>query len=463
MRTLSALLRSSRHALARLADEGSSESGLSLIEVVASALIVGLIAVGTLSGVGTAGRAVADERQRGQANLLAAQDEERLRGMNVTELGRYGTKTSTVNEIGSEYKSGEKGTRYTIESKAQFVSAKKEKFTCETEGSADYIQTTSKVTWPALGSGPTKREGVSQSSLVPVPTSDSLLVDVVNQANEPVEGATVRVTGKASGSKYEQTTPVSGCVIFGALPDSEVVIGVSKVGWINEELQSESSQEAKLSTTSLVSKTFAIAAEGSLKAEFESNKATVGVKGDTVHIAHVGTPEKFVGTAGAPVSSITAIPLYPFEEPGTPPTPTRYKVYAGECSSSEPEKVNSAELKDAEPTVSPGLSTPVKVEVPQIKTEFYEGSAAGSQAGSLDSGAEAKLTDACGTTRTMKTSAGALQYPYQPYGKTKLCVAQTIKSKHYRYSTEFTVKQKTGYSPGPVYLSSSTYQTSSGC
>jgi Tfp pilus assembly protein PilV len=453
MRTLPALLRSSRHALARLADEGS-ESGVTLIEVVISALLVAVIAIGTLTGFDSAGRAVGDERQHAQATTLAAQDEERLRGMNVTELGRYGAKTYTVKE---------NGTTYTIEARAQFVSAAKEAFTCETEGSADYIQTTSKVTWPALTSSAAKREAVSQSSIVPVPTSDSLLVNVHNQANEAVEGATVRVTGKTSGATYEQITPESGCVIFGALSDNEVVIVVSKAGWINEELQSESSQEAKLATTSLVSKTFVIAAEGTLKAEFESNGTTAGVQGDTVHVAHTSTPEKAVGTAGSPVASISIFPLFPFQTPGNPPTESKYTVYAGECSSSDPAKVNSAELKDPTPAqVNPGVTTSVKVEVPQLKTEVYEGSSS-SNKGSKDSNAEVKLTDVCGTTRTMKTSLGALEHPYQPYGKTKFCVTQVINSKRYKYSTELTLNSKAGYSMAPVYMSSSSYQSLSGC
>jgi type II secretory pathway pseudopilin PulG len=467
MRTLHALLRSSRHALARLADEGASESGVTLIEVIASALIVALVAVGTLTGFGGAGRAVADERQRGQATLLAAQDEERLRAMNVTELGNLGTATRAVTETGAPYSEGSSsGTKFTIESKAQFVTAgkepKEEAFTCETEGAANYIQTTSKVRWAALGSGEHEREPVSQSSLVPVPASDSLLVNVRNQANEPVEGATVKVTGKTSGATHEQLTPASGCVIFGAMSDSEVLIVASKAGWINENLETESSQEAKLSTTSLVSKTFTIASPGGIKAEFESNGATSGIQGDEVHVAHTGTPEKVVGTAGKYESSITASPLYPFQTATKPPGESPYTVYAGECSSSDPAKVNTA-LKDPASQVQPGVTKGVKVELPQIKAEIWEGSSSTNK-GSLDSNAEVKLTDACGTARTMKTSVGAPEHPYQPYGKTKFCVTQEVKGTRYKYSTEFTVTEKAGYTlPSPIYLSSSTYKSSSGC
>ena len=460
MHTFHALPRSSRRALTWLADEGSSESGVTLIEVIASAMIVALIAVGTLSGFGGAGRAVADERQRSQATLLAAEDEERLRAMNVTKLGQLGTQTREVTETGAAYTKTSTGTDYKVESKAQFVSAAKEGFTCETEGTADYIQTTSKVTWGALArSGGAEREPVSQSSIVPIPASDSLLVNVHNQANEAVEGATVKVTGKTTGSKYEQLTPASGCVIFGAMVDKEVLIVATKSGWINENLESESTQEASLSTTSLVSKTFTIASPGAIKAEFESNGVTAGVQGDVIHVAHTSTPEKVVGTTGKYESPLTATPLYPFQTATKPPGESPYTVYAGECNSSEPVKVNSA-LKDPAPQVNPGATTSVKVELPQIKTEVREGT---SGTAPLDSAAEVKLTDACSTARTMKTSAGVLEHPYQPYGKTKLCVSQVIGGTRYKYSTEFTVTEKSGYTVPAVYLQTSTYKSSTGC
>ncbi|HTA05350.1 MAG TPA: type II secretion system protein, partial [Solirubrobacteraceae bacterium] len=122
--------------LKTLASEGSSESGITLIEVVISAMLVAIIAVATLTGFDTAGRATADERQHNQATLLAAQDEEQLRGMNVTELGRLGTVTRPPVM--------ENGTTYTIQSKAQFISAAKEEEACATSGgNADYIRTTS--------------------------------------------------------------------------------------------------------------------------------------------------------------------------------------------------------------------------------------------------------------------------------------------------------------------------------
>jgi Tfp pilus assembly protein PilV len=455
----SAPLRSSR-AVAALAAEGRSESGVTLIEVVISSVLVAVIAIATLTGFDAAGRATADERQHNEATLLAGQDQEELRGMNVTELGQLGTVTKVTQPID--------GTKYTITSEAHFVSAAKEAFACETTGAtADFLQTTSKVSWPALGS----REPVSQSSIVAVPTSTSLLVNVRNQANEAVEGASVKVTGKSTGTTVEQTTPASGCVIFGALSDTEVGITGTKAGWINEKLETEpAATEAQLSSTSLVNKTFVIANPGALLVEFESAGSTAGVQGDTVYVAHTGAPEKTVGTAGTYSSTISVPGLWPYQTPGSPPGESPYTVYAG-CKGLDPGLTASPnpitngkkEVTTPAPQVNPGQVTRVKVELPAVNVQVFEGESS-AKPGALDAGAEAKLT-VCGAPRVMKTTAaGTLEHPYQPYTKQlPLCLTQVFSGQRYKFSTEVSNLARAGTSPLIVYMKTPGYKSASGC
>ena len=71
-------------------------------------------------------------------------------------------------------------------------------------GPADYIETSSSVTWPSIGT----HAPISQSSLVAVPKSGTLLVKVTNRNNEPVPDATVAVSDRTSSAvTAEQTTP----------------------------------------------------------------------------------------------------------------------------------------------------------------------------------------------------------------------------------------------------------------
>jgi type II secretory pathway pseudopilin PulG len=450
--------------LTRLADEGSSESGVTLIEVLISTMLVAIIAVGTLTGFDGASRATANERQHNQATLLAAQDEEQLRGMNVTALGRLGSYTHPPVT--------ESGTNFTVESKAQFVSAEKEKFTCEASGGlADYIQTTSTVTWRSLTKKPKTAEEVplekvSQSSIVPVPTSASLQVNVHDQANEPVEGATVKVTGETMGT-VEQTTPESGCVIFGALPDSEVTITATKAGWINERREeTPSATEAKLSTTSLVTKTFVIANPGSIVGEFVSGSTPVAVQGDTMYITHTSTEPVTAGTANTYASSIAATGLFPFQTAGKPPGESKYTAYAGDCKEDPVTANGKGEVTDPAPQVNPGTPTTVKIEVPAINVTVYEGASESSK-GALDSRAAGTLSNvSCpeSSVRTVKTtSSGALEHKYQPYAKKlKLCLAQTIGTNHYRYTTEFANIAKAGITLPNIFMAGAT-KTSATC
>ena len=411
---LTRLIRRTDRWAIKPAESARSESGLSLIEVIMSALIVGLIAIGTLTGFASAGRASADSRQHNQALLLATADEERLRGLNVTELGRLGSRTLPTTT--------ENGTIYTIEEQAHFVSAAKEEFACETTGTtADYIQTTSKVTWRSLNRSGSS-ESLSQSSLISVPTSTSLLVNVRNQLNEPVEGATVKVVGKTSGTN-QQITPVSGCVIFGALPESKVNVTATKTGWVNEQGEQEpSAQEVTLSTTTLVSSTFTIGGAGSIKGEFES--AGSAAQGDTIFVSHTGVSQPTVGGTANKWEAAIAEELFPFQTPGSPPGENPYTVYAGDCASDNPEVVASPnpivsgkkEVTDRTAQVKPGLTTTVKVEVPAVTMKLYEGTSTSS---ALDSNAAVKITNvSCGSTvRNMKTVAGELEHKYLPYAK----------------------------------------------
>src|SRR3977135_540631 len=193
-----------------------SESGMTLIEVLVAAVMVGVIAVGTFTAFDAAGRAGADTRAHAQGVQLAQHDEERLRGLTTTQVAQLGWVETVRAENGAclekvagvwKYwnqakntffceKTGQAGQTYngiafTITSSSRYVAAAKgaeaAAFTCEKTGAAaSFLQTTSAVTWPSLGSRP----AVSQSSILTTPVSGVLIVKVVNQNNEPVEGAT---------------------------------------------------------------------------------------------------------------------------------------------------------------------------------------------------------------------------------------------------------------------------------
>src|ERR1700721_1479764 len=84
-----------------------SERGDTLIEIVVSALIVGLIVVGTFTGFRVINRASADPRHHSQASLLASQSQEQLRSDPATAL-------DTLESTPHSYTQTVEGTTYTI-------------------------------------------------------------------------------------------------------------------------------------------------------------------------------------------------------------------------------------------------------------------------------------------------------------------------------------------------------------
>jgi Tfp pilus assembly protein PilV len=412
----------------RLIVATTSQSGFALIEVVVSALFVGLIVVGTLTGFDSAGRATADERAHNQATLLAGQDEERLRGLNVGELDQLGTASKTVTQ---------NGTVFTITSSAQYVSAPENKLTCETSGgSANYLQTTSKVTWSALGS----RAAVTQSSVVDVPASLTLLVKVWNQNHEGLAGANVAVSNRArTATAAEETTPESGCVIFGALPEKEVDVQATVPNYVNEAEEPVAAAPAKETTLSASTLTgpieFTMGSPGSIIAEFESNGSTTGVTGDTFFATHTGVSAALVGgKAGTYGSTASLAGLFPFVTVGKPPTSNPYTIYAGDCAANSPATVAGAEIRSAQ--VEPGVIAPPhkKIEVPPLNLTVYKGTATGE--GVLTTATSAKIINtACSNTghEVKIASTGLLEQKYQPYAKElQVCVVGLVASKYYK-------------------------------
>jgi Tfp pilus assembly protein PilV len=472
----------------------AAETGLSLIEVLVASLITAVIAVGTLTGINAAGHSTADTRSHAQATQLAGQDEERLRGLTTTVLGQLGSATTSRAENGSclesvagkwqywskgsttfcENPTGLSGTAYigsvyTVTSSATYVTAEtggtKSNLTCETtSGTANYLQTTSSVTWSSLG----KREPVSQSSIVTVPTSNTLLVKVLNQKNEPVEGATVTVSGVSP--ELSQTTPSAGCVVFGSLSSTSVKATATKTGWVNEA--GEAAPTAKGATVSKLATTaikFVIAEPGGIFTEFIEAGGPKAVQGSTFYAFQttIPAPDGYVGGSAASYAASAELGkiLFPFRNISETPSGTNpYTVFAGDCEANNPHVVN-ASVTDATAQVEPNATTPVKVQLPKVNVIVKEGTSKESKpvfasvehAMIVNKGCEAAAaarTGAIPYKHEVTISGGALVPAYQPYAKElTLCIVvhNTVAKAYYKYSKTFENKGPTESPWGTIY------------
>jgi Tfp pilus assembly protein PilV len=413
-----------------------SDAGFMLIEVMVSALLIGLIVVATLNGFDVTSRVSADERSHAQADVLAQQDEDRLRGMQVSALsGLNQTQTVTYN-----------GTVYEVKSTAKYVSDATGTESCTAEAaSADYIQTVSEVSWPALKARPR----VVETGLIAPRLGGSLLVQVLNASGKGVSGMTVTATGPSpSASTETATTGTNGCVVFGSVEPGEYKVTTHQAGYVEKDGNSEppiSEQAATVINGSTTKKEFEFGQAGAIKVTFAG-----GASSDQWLAFNTGmTAFRTFGTAETYNTAVTSpTTMFPFTSP--------YTVYAGSCEADDPHAINAA-ITDPTATIVGGTTVEPSpaVTVPPVAIKVWSGKNKGTPGFKIE-GAQVWIEDTgCKTVRTSLTnSVGALVHPNMPFGKYKLCVtggaaggkngAKKELGKERKYTTTFTNDTATG-------------------
>jgi type II secretory pathway pseudopilin PulG len=480
----------------------AADAGLTLLEVLVASLMVALIAVGTFSGFSAATKSSADSRAHAQATLLADQDEERLRGLTIADLDGLAEPTTTLRaENGDcleeasgsvwhywskgstefcENPTGLSGTSYTgtvfsVTSTAtpRTPSSSSSVSTCEATGHvAPYLQTSSAVTWTALGT----RQPVTQSSIVSSPSATALLAKVLNQNEEPVAGANLTMASESPAETVNRTSPSSGCVVFAGLQATHVNVDASESGWINENGEASSTPvTVPLTSGQTTEKTLIIAKPGGIRVHFvnaaNTSAAVPGLTFYTFNADSTATPNGYVG--GSPATYATeatlAEVLFPFRNTSTKPTkPAEYTVFAGECENDSPEKLSTGAIKNPTIQVEPGATSSVAVPLSELSITVDTGTSSASPGTALSSPEKAmiinksceKATAREPATITYKHEAelasGKLVHPFQPFSsELELCIVmKKSASVYYKYEATFANTSTAGVKVGTVYMES---------
>jgi type II secretory pathway pseudopilin PulG len=406
----------------RLRLSAGSEVGDTLLEVLISALLIALMAAATVTGLNSTDRATAVTRAASEADLLAQQDEARLRTEPVAKLSEL-TREETVTE---------NGTKFVITSTGHYTTATTATSSCSAAANANYIETKSSVTWGSIGT----HAPVVETGIVSPPPDTNLLVQVVDQGSA-VSGMNVTATGPAPTTVVHKTeTASNGCAILATEP-GEYLVNVSRTGsgtpWVTPSGFTKSEEDPTykpLSKKFLVAETttpFIVEFGPASTLEVKFANESGPVEGDSFMVSNPKLPGVgFKGPYGTPGTYAKAITtpqeLFPFKTP--------YSVYAGTCTEDNPEVVS--------PTILPAKATPVNgqpeiatVKEPPINIVVMSGKEKGSAAteGTPVVGATVRLKDTkCGTVREFKTTPstkppeGTLPHPNVPYGTYELCV-----------------------------------------
>jgi type II secretory pathway pseudopilin PulG len=434
--------RATRRRSGRLRMLADSESGFTIIEVVVTAVMVVSIAAATATALISTNSFSSEERHRSQADELAQQDQERMKGMSAKSLSGY----SWVRNVTYD------GTSYQIDSKGKFLSNTGNS-SCGSSGNgaAAYVRITSKVDW-IDGAGNahwsyTGRPPVVQESLATPPTGGTILVKTKDENNANLAGVSVTATGQNGGDTQTASTDDDGCVVIAALDvdDYDLTLGGNFVdvnGVQAPDIPIPSTSVSGTGTSFPIGSPFKLGVPGLVSGFFQTQFASGDVRTDQKGPAMSwfnagmtnGSQHNTVATSGSPAvrtptTSINSTgppwTLFPFNNGTSGDYTNNYQVWAGSCDADQPPLANRTSA-----TVGPGgwaiLNGANGILEPSLKIRVSYGTS-----GTYVTPAHLKLTDGCGLTWSPAIRAtdastatqGHLSFPGQPYSSSyNVCV-----------------------------------------
>lgn len=409
--------------------QSPSEGGFMLIEVLVSALILAIAASGVLALLQVTTNSAGEQRDGSKGYAIGQEDQARLRAMQLGALNNL--KQITHPKLD--------GTVFEVESTAVFINNKSSATNCKGTGQElkpDYVQLTSKVTWPGMGP---RKPVVFRSVFSPVngsvdPKNGALAISALNAAGGGLSGLGLSLTGAKTATA---TTDENGCAIFVELPEGNYTLTPSAAGLVGENGKPPAAKTVGVTLTQSTPIEFRYDLPGSFIAPFayrvgsttefkESSQSSIMVFNQGME-----TAKSFSTTGSIPAPTIEAKGLFPFASP--------YAVYAGSCTSnnpnpkSEPSSPGAAAV--AAITVPRGAAVlpPVpQVQVPALGLTVKTGS-------TPIVGAKVKITGTCSFERTYTTvekttikgtekivEKGVLADPGLPWGTYEVCASANV-------------------------------------
>jgi Tfp pilus assembly protein PilV len=325
----------------------ADEEGFAIIEVLISALIIVIVGGAVLTLLQATARSAGDSRNRTAAQAIAQEDQARLRSMRISSLNRLNQ--SWTAKIG--------GTTFTINSTGSFVNNATGNPSCTgSNTSADYVRITSTVTWPSMNGRPPV---VTQSIIAPSngslnPGNGTLTVSTINAAGLPLPG--VGLSGTGAGT-FSGTTDSEGCANFADLPAGSYTLTPTAAGLVDKDGNAPAAESASVSASSTLTRVLQYDKPGALEVNFKyrvgstgefkpSSASAIRVFNTTMTSALTvsapgGNPAATIATQTSPAK------LFPFTSP--------YAVYAGTCSSNNPNPESNPEAPGGEKKRRPAL------------------------------------------------------------------------------------------------------------
>ena len=302
-----------------------------------TALIVVLISAAAAKALIATSQFSGDQRFRAEADGLATQDQERLRGLSDEQLGELDAasqaRTETVN-----------GQTFNVKSTASYVDTTGGS-SC-TSTAAAYYKVVSTVSW--IESSQSQPVSITEESLLARPVTGFLLTDAQDQTLTPLPGVTINATGPDT---QVGTTDANGCQLFAGLTPGSYSVTLTDPGYVDYFGNSTLTGTATVTLTGTTKTTgdiFTMGLAGTIAASYTTG-GSAGAEADGISWSGnggIGQPVKGVSpAAAAPASSPaatspsqTSSSLFPFDTnpTGAPTYTNNYTVWPGRCPEQQP-------------------------------------------------------------------------------------------------------------------------------
>jgi hypothetical protein len=420
-----------------------------MIEVMASALIVILLSAAAAKALIATTHASGSQRVHDQADGLATQDQERLRGMSDEQLNRLSVAGLTRPQVFN-------GQTFSVTSAATAEDSTGNS-SCTTNAAA-YYKIVSTVSWNDVYDRQTP--SVTEESILARPVSGDLLADVKDQTGAWLSGVSVSAASTGQPTQLG-STDANGCVVFAGLAPVSWTATLSKSGYVDPTGNAAPSSTAVVTATGMTqlpSLPDYLGQAGTVQATFVTNVTGVGAEADGLSSLGSGSsgptmPAPSVAPAtdtNAPTATQLSGSLFPFgyTTGGTTSYSGNYTEWAGRCVGQRP-PAGSNPTTPTTASVSPGTAnvaatvyepllkvssvtypnTATQVKPSDIEMKYSAGTAPGSCS-------DTWWSSIVGTpTAAPAPAAGWLAYPGQPYapsGTLTVCADYNVGGSSYR-------------------------------
>ena len=352
----------------RLRDRARAQHGFTLIEVLVSALLVTVIAGAVGAGLMANVKATGDQHRRTEAQALAEQDQERLKGLSAAQLDNLSqTYTSTLDNY-----------KFTVTSQAWYLS-NTSGAACSSSGGAGatYFKTISTVTWtnPA---GAAQTLATDESVITP-PAGGSILAQFHDQTTAPLSGVSVSASGPDSDAA---TSDTNGCTIFTALPTGAYNLTFTDIGYVdpngNASPIHDTTQVAstgiatpsrgnpiELGQAAGVSASFAIDNTGTPATAFQASALSWYGSGGGYSMSNSRTNDPtgsglYSSLSTTNVAGATGTGLFPFASLNPTSYTNNYQLWPGLCRQEQPPAGTDVA------SITPGYSGSMVVTAPSV-------------------------------------------------------------------------------------------------